>query len=94
MKSIILLPMLGCLIHAWETPAKDLIIPLNHSCGQVEFNVNFMRPEIILYSAPLIKNLTLIDKMDPKNPMHVENIDGRFKAESATIDQFHKNICT
>jgi hypothetical protein len=42
----------------------DLTIPLLHGCGNIEFDVNFMKPTIIIYDASNLKNFTITDTMD------------------------------
>jgi hypothetical protein len=56
-----------------------------HGCGNIEFDVNFMRPSIIISQAKLIKNLTVTDARNLNNPMRVQ-LNGRSKQDIITID--------
>jgi hypothetical protein len=46
------------------THAFDLSIPLLHGCGNIEFDVNFMKPTITIYDASNLLNFTITDTMD------------------------------
>jgi hypothetical protein len=46
------------------TKAFDLSIPLLHGCGNIEFDVNFMKPTITIYDASNLLNFTITDTMD------------------------------
>jgi len=46
------------------TQAFDLTIPLLHGCGNIEFDVNFMKPTITIYDASNLLNFTITDTMD------------------------------
>ena len=46
------------------TQAFDLSIPLLHGCGNIEFDVNFMKPTITIYDASNLLNFTITDTMD------------------------------
>ncbi len=70
----------------------DLTIPLLHGCGNIEFDINFMRPTITIYDASNLLNFTVTDTMDLENPMKVTM--HATTAESVTIDTFNKPMCT
>lgn len=44
--------------------AFDLTVPLLHGCGNIEFDVNFMKPTITIYDASNLLNFTVTDTMD------------------------------
>jgi hypothetical protein len=46
------------------TQSLDLTIPLLHGCGNIEFDVNFMKPTITIYDASNLLNFTITDTMD------------------------------
>ena len=87
MKSQLLNIALVCLTSAagQVSPTRDLLLPLMHGCGNIEFDVNFMRPSIIISEAKLIKNLTVTDARDLNNPMRVQ-LNGHSKQDIITID--------
>jgi mannose/fructose/N-acetylgalactosamine-specific phosphotransferase system component IIB len=69
-----------------------LTIPLLHGCGNIEFDVNFMKPTIIIYDASNLKNFSITDTMDLQNPMKVTMHPTT--AASVMIDTFNKPLCT
>lgn len=64
-----------------------------HGCGNLNFDVNFMHPSLILSNARLIKNVTVTDAMDLSNPMRIQ-LNGQAKQDAITIEQFGRVICT
>lgn len=42
-----------------------------NNCGNIEFDINFMKPRIYLYDAKLLRNFTVTDTMDLNNPMKI-----------------------
>ena len=72
-------------VIAQVSPTRDLLLPLMHGCGNLDFDVNFMHPSIIISQAKLIKNLTVTDAMDLNNPMRVQ-LNGHAKQDIITID--------
>lgn len=44
---------------------------MQHNCGNVEFQINFMKPKLTLYDSKLLMNFTITDTMDEYNPMSV-----------------------
>ena len=42
-------------------------IMLQNQCGNIEFDVNFMKPTLTLLDAGIIANITVIDVRDEKN---------------------------
>ena len=72
-------------VIAQVSPTRDLLLPLMHGCGNLDFDVNFMHPSIIISQAKLIKNLTVTDAMDLSNPMRVL-LNGHAKQDIITID--------
>ncbi len=73
--------------------ASEYHINIVNECGNVEFDVNFMRPTIILYNARSIVNFTITDTMDLSNPMKV-TLKENHEDDMIAIDTFHKPLCT
>jgi hypothetical protein len=46
---------------------KQLQIPIIDSCGNMEFDSNFMLPKISIYDSSKLQNVTLTDAMDESN---------------------------
>ena len=70
----------------------DLTIPLLHSCGNIEFDIKFMKPTITLYDAKDLVNFAVTDTMDLENPMKVTLTT--HLVDTLVIDTFTKPICT
>lgn len=73
--------------------ASEYTINLVNECGNREFEVNFMRPTIILYNARSIINFTVTDTMDLANPMKVSLKPGH-QDDMIAINTFNKPLCT
>ena len=74
MRSLLLaiaLCLTSAAVKAQVSPTRDFLLPLMHGCGNIQFDVNFMHPSIIISEAKLIKNLTVTDARDLNNPMRV-----------------------
>ncbi len=92
-KTILIVALLINQILCSVSPSRDLVVPLMHGCGNIEFDINFMRPILFLKEAKMLKNFTITDTMDLNNPMKV-TLNGNSKLDEIKIEQFHKNICT
>ena len=86
MKSLFLFVLLHQLALSFVSPTRDYSIALKNGCGNIEFDVNFMSPSIIIgEGARLIKNLTVIDSMELNNPMRLQ-LNGQAKQDVITIE--------
>jgi len=72
--------------------AIDLTIPILHGCGNIEFDVNFMKPTITLFNGKDLISFAVTDTMDLANPMKVTLTS--HEVDNLVIDTFTKPICT
>ena len=65
----------------------------HHKCGNIEVDVNFMSPKLIIYDSKNLLNLTITDTLNLDNPMHVK-LNGQAPTDPLIIDSFYRQICT
>lgn len=65
---------------------------LQNQCGNVEFDVNFMRPTLKFLESGLIANITVIDVRDERNQQAFTLPQGG--SQPIVISSFQQPICT
>lgn len=69
---LMLLLMAGVSLGADPLAYKqDYPVTIHNRCGNVEFEIKFLKPKITLNDAKLLKEFTIIDLLDEPNPMKV-----------------------
>jgi hypothetical protein len=96
MSSLLILTFLTAFTTSaqYATTYLSISISPNTGCGNLEFDINFMKPRLTIYEAKALMNFSVTDTMDLNNPMKV-TLNGQSKFDPVVIDQYNKQpLCT
>lgn len=86
MSSLLILLLTTLLSTYAQYQTTWLSVPLLHGgCGNIEFDVSFMKPRLTLYDSRQLLNFSVTDTMDLNNPMRVA-LNGQAKYDPLVID--------